>query len=86
MARINGVEPHEASLFTRFVYWLARRKIGKIAGKNQIVEPLKIAAHHLRLFRGYGQMEMAQHKLKSVDPVLVVLAEIKVAAMIGCPF
>ena len=60
MARINGVEPHEASLFTRFVYWQARGKIGKIAGKNQIVEPLKIAAHHPRLFRGYGQMEMAQ--------------------------
>jgi len=80
MARIEGIQPKDAGLFTRFAYWFTKRAWG------HVMEGVKIAAHSPRLLRGIGQMEMAQAKLKSVDPVLVALAEIKVATMIGCPF
>ena len=80
MARIEGVEPKNASLFTRLAYWYTKRNFG------HVMEGVKITAHSPKLLRGVGRMEMAQAKLKSVDPVLVALAEVKVATMIGCPF
>lgn len=80
MARIAGVEPKGAGLFTRFAYWFTKRSWGRV------MDAVKVTAHSPRLLRGIGQMEMAQAKLKSVDPVLVALAEIKVATMVGCPF
>ena len=79
-ARIEGVPPKEAGLIARLAYWFTKRKFG------HVMEAVKITAHSPRLLRAIGQMEMAQQKLKSVDPVLVVLAEIKVATMVGCPF
>ena len=78
--RIKGVEPRDAGLFTRVVYWFTKRKMGRVP------ETTKITALSSRLLRGVGEMEMAQAALKSVDPVLVSLAEIKVATMVGCPF
>ena len=80
MPRIPGVEHKDAGMFARFAYWFTKRKFG------HVMEGVKIAAHSHPLLRGTGQMEMAQAKLKSVDPVLVALAEIKLATMIGCPF
>jgi len=80
MARIKGVEARDASLFTRIAYWFTKRKMGRVP------ETLKITALSSRLLRGVGEMEMAQAALKSVDPVLVALAEMKVATMVGCPF
>ncbi len=80
MPRIHGVEPNEAGLFTRFAYWFTKRKLGRVP------ETLKITALSSRLLRGVGEMEMAQAALKSVEPVLVSLAELKVATMVGCPF
>ena len=67
-------------MFARFAYWFTKRKFGRV------MEGVKITAHSQPLLRGAGQMEMAQAKLKSVNPVLVALAEIKVATMVGCPF
>jgi hypothetical protein len=86
MARMQGVEPREAGWFTRFVYWLARRKVGKLAGTSRLVEPLKITAHHPRLLWALGQMEMGQEAARSVDPTLKNLAAIKAATLVGCPF
>ena len=80
MARIEGVEAKDAGLYANMAYWFTKRRFGRV------MEPLKITAHSPRLLRGMVQMEMAQAKLKSVDPVLVSLAEMKVATMIGCPF
>jgi 4-carboxymuconolactone decarboxylase len=86
MARMNGLEPHQAGLFTRFLYWMVRRSIGKITGRSSLVEPVKIAAHHPRLLRAYGQMEMGQAAATSVPETLKALAGIKAASLIGCPF
>ena len=80
MARITGVEKDSAGLFTRFVYWMTRRKIGKV------VLPVKITAHQPRLLRAMVKMEMGQAAVHSVDPALKTLASLKTAMLIGCPF
>ena len=80
MARIEGVEARQAGLFVRFAYWLARRKLGRV------VAPVKITAHHPRLLRAMAAMEMGQEAARSVEASLKMLAQIKVAMLVGCPF
>lgn len=67
-------------MFVRFVYWMVRRKLGRV------VLPIKIAAHHPRLLRSVGEMEAGQMAAQSVDAGLKSLASVKVATLIGCPF
>jgi hypothetical protein len=86
MARMKGIEPHEAGWFTRLIYWVVRRKMGKLTGQNRLVEPIKIAAHHPRLLKALGQMEMGQEAARSVPAPLKSLASIKAATLVGCPF
>ena len=80
MARIEGIGDKEANLFTRSIYRAVRRKLGKVP------EPMRITAHQQRLLAALGGMELAQEAMHSVDPVVKVLAEIKTAMLIGCPF
>ena len=80
MARIRGVEAGEANPLTRFLYWMTKRKLGRV------IEAVKITAHQPRLVLASGQMEMGQQAVHSVDMKLKALAEIKAAVMIGCPF
>jgi hypothetical protein len=86
MAHMKGIEPAEAGWFTRLVYWYVRRKIGKATGKERLVEPAKIAAHHQRLLRAMGQMERALQGARSVPTPLKRLATLQAARLIGCPF
>ena len=86
MARMQGVEPDQASWFTRLVYWLVRRKLAKLTGRARLPEPIKITAHHPRLFRAMGQMELGQEAARSVPAALKTLASIKAATLIGCPY
>ena len=71
---------------TRLVYWIARRKMGKLTGQKKLIEPIKVTAHHPRLLTATGQMEMGQEAAHSVPLNLKALASIKAATMIGCPF
>ena len=80
MARIQGVETEQAGLFVRFIFWMTRRKIGRV------VLPIRIAAHHPRLLRAVGEMESGQMAARTVDGSLKALASVKVALLIGCPF
>ena len=80
MARISGVEAKDAGMFTRFAYWMTKRKVGKV------ITPIKITAHHPRLLRALGWMELGQEAAKSVDFKLKALVQVKIAMMIGCPF
>ncbi len=86
MAKIKGVEPHEAGAFTRILYSFVRHKIGKLTGAKRLVESIKITAHHPRLLWATGQMEMGQEGAKTVDSALKSLASIKVATLVGCHF
>jgi hypothetical protein len=86
MAYLKGIEPAEAGWFTRLVYWFVRRKIGKLTGKDRLVEPIKIAAHHPRLLKAVGQMEGGQAAAHSVPAELKMLASLQTSLLIGCPF
>ena len=86
MARMKGVESHEAGWFIRLMYWLVQRKMGQLTGKKRLIEPIKIAAHHPRLLRALGQMEMGQEAARSVPAALKSLASIKAATLVGCPY
>lgn len=80
MARIRGIEAKEAGLVTRFLYWMTKRRLGRV------VLPFQITAHQPRLLRAIGEMEMKQHALETVEPKLKALAGIKAALLIGCHF
>jgi hypothetical protein len=86
MTYLKGVEPAEAGWFIRLVYSLARRKFGKLTGKECIAEPLKVMAHHPRLLRAVGAMESGQEAAISVPTELKRLACLYAAMQIGCPF
>ena len=86
MARMKGVEPHEAGWFTRLVYWLVKREVNKLTGKARLLEPIKITAHHPRLLRELGQMEGGQAAARSVPASLKSLASLQAATLVGCPF
>jgi hypothetical protein len=86
MARIAGVQPHEAGWLTRIIYWVVRRKIAKITGLSRVAEPIKITAHHPRLLKATGQMEMGQEAARTVSAALKTLASLRVATLIGCPY
>jgi hypothetical protein len=47
----------EAGWLTRLVYWCVRRKFRTLTGKNRLITPVKVAAHHPRLLKAIGRME-----------------------------
>ena len=80
MARIRGVEQEEAGPFTKFSYFMTKRKLGRV------ITPITITAHHPRLLRAYAHMELGQEAAKTVPAQLKALVQVKVAMMVGCPF
>ncbi len=84
MARISGAEPRRqglvSGLFTRIAYAMTKRKVGRV------VKPVQIMAHHTRLLWGDAQMELSLGASHLVDDALKVLAELRTATLIGCPF
>ena len=73
-------EPAHPGLFARFVYWMTKRKLGRV------VSPVKITAYHPGLLWGYGQMEVSLGGLRSLDLRIKELVSLKAAVMVGCPF
>ncbi len=80
MARIEGVPKNRAGLMTQFASWMAKRRLGKVP------ESLTLVAHHPWISRGYIGFELALERSRLVDGRLKVLADIKVATLVGCPF
>jgi len=62
MARIRGADPSKqgllSGLFTRIVYAMTRRKVGRV------VMPVQLVAHHPKLLWGYGQMDPMTYSFK----------------------
>lgn len=79
MARLKGVED-KPPLIARVAFLLARRSLGRVP------RPLRIRALAPHLVAGFGQMERAEAKSRSVPPSLVKLAQVRVATRVGCPF
>ena len=84
MSRILGAEPSKlgflSGLFTRLVYFLTKRKLGRV------VMPVQVTAHHPAILWGYGQMEQSLLSSHKLDEALKELATLRVATLVGCPF
>lgn len=84
MARIPGAPAGRGGLLRRLyvglVYSMTKRRLG------HVIMPLQVTAHHGKIFWGYTQMERAQMGSHRVDHKLKVLAELRVATRVGCPF
>jgi AhpD family alkylhydroperoxidase len=53
---------------------------------GRVPDPVNVTAHHPLLLGGYGGLELAMERSKSVDHRLKELAALKAAAMVGCEF
>jgi hypothetical protein len=84
MARIPGADPSKQGLlrglFTRIVYAMTKRKVGRV------VMPVQLVAHHPKLLWGYGQMEQSLASSHLVGAGLKDLAQLRIATLVGCPF
>ena len=80
MLRIDGVPPAKAGVLVRVAYRFARRMFGRVP------TPLTVTAHHGAIFRGYTAYEFFLGRARLVDARLKALAELKTAALVGCPF
>jgi hypothetical protein len=79
MARINGVTK-PPNLFARVVFWFSKRMVGRVP------LPIRIHAHHPKIFGGMARMELAQDKAKRIPFEVKAIAQIRIATRIGCPF
>jgi AhpD family alkylhydroperoxidase len=80
MARIDPLPTSSSGFLVRFVYWLARRRFGRVPA------PLGITAYHRWVLAAYATFEGAFERARAVEPRLKELAMIKVATEIGCRF
>jgi hypothetical protein len=80
MSRINGIKDREAGWFARLVYRFARQRLGRVP------VPLRVMAHHSWVLAGSGGFEMALERSHAVEERVKVLAEIRAATLVGCPF
>ena len=79
MARIEGVADAKAGLVSRGLFWLARRKLGRVS------EMWRIAAWVPRIQLGRGLIELLLDSSRLVDRRLRWLGVIKTAMLVGCP-
>lgn len=86
MPRVELVDPKKAGIFAKIVFAMVRRKIGQLTGRKELVEPMRVTAHHPRIMWAYGQMEMGIEAGKSVPDRYKHLAMIRAAKLIECPF
>jgi hypothetical protein len=80
MLRSQGVQDNQASLLTRFIFWLAKRRI------HRIPLGLRIRAFDPKFLRNAARMDMYGASKGLVSMHLKELAQLKTALMIGCPF
>jgi hypothetical protein len=80
MNRAAGVQNREAGLRARVIFWLTKRRLGRV--------PLsaRIQARDPKLLAAAAWMSMHIARQGAVSLKLKELAQVKVAAMVGCPF
>jgi len=80
MARIHGVPESEATPQVGTAYAAARAKYGIVP------ESMTVKAHHPEIFQGNVGFELGLASTHRVKGALIALAEVKAAALVGCPF
>jgi alkylhydroperoxidase family enzyme len=78
--RIAGVPDGRGGAVARMSYSYSRRQYG------QVMDPIRVYAHHPQILAGYGALEYATLKADRVPHDLKALAATKAAALAGCEF
>jgi hypothetical protein len=79
MARLDGVPQEKASWIIRLLYWIIRRKTGRLA------DAWRITAYAPSLLGARGILEIFLERSNLTDQRVRKLAELKTAMLIGCP-
>jgi AhpD family alkylhydroperoxidase len=80
MARITGIPSDTRNPLLRLVFWLVRRKVGRD------VAPLRGYATSGAVLASTVALELGMERARRLDGRLKQLAELRVAALVGCPF
>jgi hypothetical protein len=75
-----GLTDREAGWIARFIFRAVRRRAG-----GRLTDTFRIAAHAPGLLLGWSLHELAFERAATVDRRLRTLAQLKTAALIGCP-
>ena len=79
LVRTKGVRDHEAGVFTKLIFWRAKRRYGHVPLSTRIraKDPKLLALAEL--------MSRYTSARGTLPPKLKELVQLKVAAMVGCP-
>jgi hypothetical protein len=80
MSRTAGVQDREAGLRTRIIFWLLKRYLRRVPVAS------RIRARDPKLLELAFKMDIHMARRGTIAPKLKELAQLKVAAMVGCPF
>ncbi|MDT2006918.1 carboxymuconolactone decarboxylase family protein [Rhodococcus opacus] len=88
MTRIAGVSRHDAGPMVKLAYWLTRRQMVKLAGREteRMIEPVTVYAHLPGVLRAYGMLEQSTAKLHNLTERHRALAELKAATLTHCEY
>ena len=78
--RGKGIQDEDAGLRTRLIFWLAKRRYGLVPLST------RIRANEPKLLALCERMSKYTRLPGAVPPKLKELVQLKVAAMVGCPF
>jgi hypothetical protein len=80
VVRTRGVQDHEAGPFTKFIFWRTKRRYG------HVLLSTRIRANDPKLLALAELMSRYMSTPGALAPKLKELVQLKVAAMVGCPF
>lgn len=80
MNRTAGVQDHEASLRVKWIFRRIKRRFG------HVILSARIRARDTKLLELSEEMNAYSVRVGMVSAKLKELAQLKVAAMVGCPF
>ena len=80
MTRIEGVAVDGASAIAKEAFQKVERALGSVP------EPLRVTAHSEAILQAYMGFERFLARAGRVDAKLKSLANLKTAALVGCPF
>lgn len=78
--RVQGVSESQAGWLTRLIYRALRKKIGVVPKSKTL------AAWHTPTLLASSWMDAVNADARTLPHSLKELAQLKVAAMVGCPF
>jgi hypothetical protein len=80
MDRVQGVSRNQAGWLTKLIYRMLERRIGLVPRSTTL------KAHDTQLMLASVWLDAQVANAKTIPPTLKELVQLKVAAMVGCPF